>query len=162
MLSTNEIETLRKIEIYITEKFKDNNVSSNEIVDGELLNELSDFFKFEILGLCGCGCVNSTVKVVRDYLNIVKVRHSKDFNTGGKRTLESFNVAHKMMEETFGYNSVSDNGLLQYMAYDLDDRELTEHGTSIDGCWITVLGKICLYVFDLYVREHDDDKESGD
>lgn len=41
-------------------------------------------------------------------------------------------------------------GLLQFMAYILDDRGFTEHGSSIGGCWLTEKGEMFLTVLDAW------------
>lgn len=142
ILNEETIKILKDIRNYIKDHYPDSYIAHNQEKEGEeLLEECSDFFKYEILGFCGCGMNSLCVESVVNYLSIVKVQCELNFKT------------EKLYQEKFGINDVYSNGLILYMAYDLDDRELTEHGSNISGAWLTTLGDICLYVFDLLLKE---------
>jgi len=136
---------LRKIADYIKEHYPDSCIAYNDIESNmsgcELVEEISDFFSYEIIGLCGCGCPEDTIVSIRDYLQIVNDKRNEEWET----------IKNKFLEK-FGVETVYDNPLLQFMAYTLDDKGLTDHGTSIGGNWITDLGRMCLYVYDLYIE----------
>lgn len=133
---------LRKIADYIKEHYPDSCIAYNDRENNmsgyELVEEIADFFSYEIIKLCGCGCPEDTIISIRDYLQIVNDKRNEEWEAIKNNFLEKF-----------GVETVYDNPLLQFMAYMLDDKGLTEHGTSIGGNWITDLGKMCLYVYKL-------------
>lgn len=154
-MKTEQLEKVKEIRNWIIEKYpdsciavndKNNGPSSDDAVDNEgtncLLSEVRDHFLYEVMGLCGCGNTLSTMMDIRDYLMIVKISHE-----------QSFDIARNMLEKRFGVKYVSDNSLLQFMAYILDHNGLTNHGTSINGAWLEDLGKKCLTVFDMVFQE---------
>lgn len=139
---------LRKIADYIKENYPNSCIAYNDregnMDSFQLIQEISSFFSCDIIGLCGCGHPEDTIRSIRDYLQIVNDKNNDDFETTKKKFLEKF-----------GADSVYDNPLLQFMAYILDDKGLTEHGTSIGGNWITDLGKMCLYSYNLLDIEEE-------
>ena len=68
-------------------------------------------------------------------------------------------AGHRLLEEKFHHGHVCDDPLLQFMAYLLDDKGLTEHGTSINGAWLTDEGEVCLEVFNMYLGLDDEEEE---
>lgn len=102
---------------------------------------IDDHIKLEILGLCACGCPEDVMIAIGKYLNAVSLEHQHLKAVG--------------LKEAFGVDSVYNNSLLLYMAYDLDSRGLTEHGSSIGGAWITPLGMRCLTFIKEYYSEED-------
>ena len=109
-----------------------------------LLEKIGDFFKYNILGLCGCGTPETTLMAIASYLKIIVLNH--DDEKGG------FIEGRKVMKKKFKVEYVTDDPLLQYMAYDLDGRGVIEHGGNINGAWISEVGEKCLYVFDLLLK----------
>lgn len=153
---------LRKIADYIKENYPDSciayNDRDNHMSGCELVQEIADFFSYEIIGICGCGCPESTLICIRDYLQILNDKFAnKDVET--EKWIQICDDSEKRMIEKFKTRYVTDNPLLQFMAYMLDDKGLTEHSTSIDVCWATDLGKMCLYVYNLLDLE---DGEAGE
>ena len=98
-------------------------------------DELFSFFAYELIGICGCGMPEKAMIQVRNYLRCVSDHFDWD-----KREAE--------FQKYFGCTSVYDNPLLLFMAYILDEKELTEHGSGIGGAWISELGKMCLTVLE--------------
>lgn len=144
-----EVENnLRKIADYIKEHYPDSCIAYNDregnMSGYELVEEIADFFSYEIIKLCGCGYPEDTIISIRNYLQIVNDKLNEKWETTKEKFLKKF-----------GVEAASDNPLLQFMAYMLDDKGLTEHGTSIDGNWITDLGKMCLYVYKLLDIEEE-------
>lgn len=115
-----------------------------------LIDPLMNFFSYEIMGLCGCGCPEDTHRVIRYVLNIrndwmnknikydeVKNRYCSDLHID-----LSYDVHH---------------GMLQYILYDLNDHGILEHGSSVGGSWLTNLGKMYLDVLNAwYAREYSE------
>lgn len=154
-MKTEQLEKVKEIRNWIIEKYhdsciavndKNNGPSSDDAVDNEgtnyLLAEVRDYFLYEVMGFCGCGEKFSSMADVRDYLMIVNIRHE-----------QSFEISRNILEKRFGVKYVSDNSLLQFMAYTLDNNGLTDHGSSIDGAWLTDIGKKCLNILDIVFQE---------
>lgn len=136
----DEEMNLKTITKYITENYNDscfaNNIRSDD--DEYLLNELQGFFIYELLGICGCGDPELAIDTVIDYLSILN-----ETSNGMGKDIET---RESLFKEKFGYENIYGSGLFIFLAYILDDKQLTEHGSSIGWCWITDLGKMCLYV----------------
>ncbi len=150
------IKNLNDIRNYIIKNYPDSCIAQNDELNGptadprEMLKEISEFFKHDILGFCDCGCPLSTEEAVKDYLYAVNKRTSID---------DGWDIAETLLIKHFGVSAVSDNSLLQFMAYVIDNVGFTEHGTSINGAWIEDLGRICLYVFDLDLKVYESEEE---
>ena len=145
-------KNLIMIKSWLCDKYGSNRVSIDSSEGYELFNDIMEFMKFSILGCCGCGDIDSTLIAIRDYLYLVK--HRTDNNT-----TEGWNESKHMLKEKFGVDHISNDRILQYMAYSLDTMEFTDHGSSINGTWILDLGRIALYLFDLYFGEEDENNE---
>lgn len=145
------IKNLNDIRNFIKENYTDSCIAHNSprTTPCELLEEISDFFKYEILDFCGCGCPESSERAVRDYLYAINMRTDKK---SIKDTDERWNKSREYLNEKFKVKYSTDDPLLQFMAYTLDTKDLTDHGSSINGAWIEDLGKICLYIFDLELK----------
>jgi len=70
---------LSEIVEFVVEKYPDCCMASNNIVskgcredwyEEYLIDELMDFFSFEIMDMCGCGCPELTYELIRKILNI--------------------------------------------------------------------------------------------
>lgn len=135
-----ERKELVRIHNFIRDKYPKSCIAKNEQLNGfcpdniviyDLIKECSDFFLYEILGFCGCGCPETSMESVCDYLDIVDLRHTKSDDKLNR--YENSIKARKLMQDKFNVRDVYSDPLLQYMAYSLDDAGLTEHGSSIDG-----------------------------
>lgn len=126
--------------LFKKEKIKEtlNNVETPE----EKFNEIFDYFTWYLLGICGCGCADESIKCVRNYINIVKINHEKSFDEGKEQ-----------LKEIFGVYDVCSDPVLQFMSYVLDDKGLTNHGSNISGAWITNLGKILSWCYNIYIND---------
>ncbi len=98
------------------------------------------------IGLCGCGRPLDTWEMIHRYLKALKLR-SESVDEG--------------IEEVKNFY-MQNYGLAQFMAYILDDREYTEHGTSIYGAWLTDKGKDLLSILDIYMNEDIESDVFGD
>lgn len=94
----------------------------------ELKNAIKDEFSSGILGICGCGTPEIVRKGIYDYLTMIKNRYD-DPNSKA-------------------YEWIDNSWQNLCIAYYLDDKEFTEHGTGIRGCCIDKLGEWYLKIFD--------------
>ena len=131
---------------------KESNLSlENEVIVGNreewyeesLIDPLIDYYSYDVLRLCGCGCPNDTLDVIRKYLHIRKdwKDNKCDYDEVQQRYKTELNIDD---QDDIQW------GLLQFMAYILDDRGFTEHGSSIGGCWLTEKGEMYLTVLDAW------------
>ena len=146
---------LSEIAEHITEKYPDCCMACNNDVkqgcreewyEEYLIDLLMDFFTYEIVGMCGCGCPEDTYEVIRRVLNI-------------RNDWQKDNIEYEAVEERYktdlelDTNNDIDYGLLQFILYVLDDKEILEHGSSIGGCWLTNLGKMYLTVLNAWFEK---------
>ena len=121
-----------------------------------LIDELIDFFSFEIMNMCGCGCPEYTYDMIRIVLNIREDRFEKDikYEEVQKRYKEELHLDTK---DSLHY------GVLQFVLYMLDAKGIVEHGGGISSCWLTKLGRMYLTVLNAWHdREEKEKKEVGD
>lgn len=149
----DKLARIRELRSYVCRRYPESCCAYNKAATTyyDLVNEVANDFIYMVIGLCGCGCPDSTIEAIRDYLEIVRIRHTKD--DGG------FDRACAIMQEKFHHNYVCDDSLLQFMAYLLDDKGLTEHGSSINGAWLTDEGEVCLEVLNMYLGLDDEEEE---
>lgn len=119
------------IKKYIIHKYPNSGLNTCEDID--ILSELKEFFLYRHIGICGCGCPEDTIDIIIKYLKLLCI---KDM---GKRK--------KSMKDIFGCEYVDEDPLLQFLAYIMDNKNLTDHGSNINWCWLTTLGEMFLYVF---------------
>ena len=94
---------------------------------------LMDYFYYDRLKWCGCGCPEEAQTAIQHFLDA-----HKDFDhRKGK------------LKEYFGVESVYDETLLLCFAYTMGSAGFTEHGTSIAGAWLTQDGEDYLYCLEL-------------
>ena len=154
---------LSEIAEFVVEKYPDccmavNNVVSKgcreEWYEEYLIDELIDFFSFEIMNMCGCGCPEDTHDMIRIVLNIREDRFEKDikYEEVQKRYKEEL---HLDTEDSLHY------GVLQFVLYMLDAKGIVEHGGGISSCWLTKLGRMYLTVLNAWHdREEKEKKEN--
>lgn len=156
---------LLEIRSYIKSNYPDSCIARNDFVpgiasDSDLIMDCSDFVLYELLHFCRCGCPKNTMVAICDYLDIVEFGHMAKVDRNGKVIRASYHSnlidAQKQMQEKFKVAHVTDNPILQYMAYVVDDLGLTEHGTNINDAWITDLGKMCKFVLRLRIENDND------
>jgi len=143
----NKEYTMRDIAEYVISHFPDSCLAYNDknyhYNDDELIIELLDFFKYEIIGLCSCGDPNMCMKDIRDYLEIL---NTYDIECTTLEFKQSYKNKQFSFKQRFKCESMFENSLLLFMAYIIDKKELTEHDGSIGSAWITDLGRMCLQV----------------
>lgn len=89
--------------------------------------DAESFISIGILGFCGCGMPADALEYVRKALQLVD-----DVVIWGDRS------AHEQWEER-KRELFSDDGAEYFMWYFLNDKGLTDHGTSVPG-WLTDKG----------------------
>lgn len=97
-------------------------------IDGCDYNNPADEFWFALLGFCGCGINDHLMHKMFDYLCYCEWwRDNLDIN-------DMAVIREKM-------RSIGDEEFVSLLAYIADSKELTQHGTSINGAWLTDSGK---------------------
>lgn len=155
-------DNLKAIIKSIAEQFPESSLATDNVINDlrylsfdDVLKMAYEYFSFEVIGLCGCGAIDATIEVIAKYLAIVNfwttnIDHENIIDKRNEQTKSTFNVTN-----------ITDDPLLQFMAYILDDHNLTNHGSSINGTWITDLGIVCLYVYKVYLKTIDDEEEEN-
>lgn len=93
-----------------------------EIDDEEFLKS----FFVEAFEFCGCGCLSMSINFVRDILNCYE----------DEEGLSSPHLNLDKAEGVCGNDNITD-----FVLHWLDTVELTEHGSSVYGSWLTDKGK---------------------
>ncbi|MCM1295160.1 MAG: hypothetical protein NC311_06435 [Muribaculaceae bacterium] len=170
-ITKEQRENLTKMWEYIKNNYPDSCIAGNYKLNGQcpdnscdhdLIDMCSSFFLFEILPICGCGLPEITMETICDYLDIVEIRHTKSDDPMNRYS--GFDKARKLLREKYKVEYESDDPLLQFLAYAMDEVGLTEHGSSIHGAWITDLGRMCKYALRLRLAEElsDEGEEEGE
>lgn len=138
---------------YIAKHYPDSVLKANYELskdsESDRIEQIMDFFQFEVLGMCGCGCPEESLEAVRRLLHAYAWR-GDEFKAN---TLGEWQAMRKLMWVCeVGIEHVTDDPLWQFMAYQLDRAGLIEHGTSINGAWLTDLGQMCLDFLDNYLE----------
>ena len=115
-----------------------------------LIDSLMDFFSYEIVGMCGCGCPGDSCEVIRQILNIRNDANNLEYEQIQQRYKDDLHLDTKDLLQY---------GTLQFVLYMLDECGLLEHGSSINGCWLTDLGKMYLTVLNAW-HEQEERSES--
>jgi len=95
------------------------------------------------LGFCGCGVPDDALEFIGDVLRLM--------------SSESFEVG-KMLKLFKSEDNSNGNGMYYFILYQLDQKGLTEHGTSINLSWLTDKGKSLLSDIDEWIAN----KKIGD
>lgn len=93
-----------------------------------------DFIHSHILGFCGCGAPQLSIRYVRDVLKHIEAVHALprgDTRDDWGRVYDEWKEAGKAI--------FSSEGAEYFAYYVMDDKGLTEHGGSVPG-WLTELG----------------------
>lgn len=152
---------LSEIAEWVVEKYPDCCMSYNNVVskgcredwyEEYLIDELMNFFSYEIIGICGCGVPEDTYEVIRKILHIRKDWEDNKIE---------YDAVQKRYKDDLEVNTENDihYGILQFVLYMLDARHILEHGGSIGGCWLTDLGKMYLTVLDAWYEQNSKNEE---
>ena len=97
-------------------------------VNGCHHDDAKSFLQCHILGFCGCGAPEDSLRYIRDCL----------------RHIANLKQVHEKQAtyEAWGNEGKELMGRAEYFTrYVLDQKGLTEHGTSIKGAWLTDKGR---------------------
>lgn len=120
-------ERIELVDIFFVE-----DSDSHECLTQNYCTEMTDDEEFltsffvEAFDFCGCGCLSMSIKFVRDILNCYE-----DEEGLGAPYLNLDNT-----KEVCGNDNITD-----FMLHWLDTVELTDHGSSVYGSWLTEKGK---------------------
>lgn len=120
-----------KERIDLVNMFFDKDSISNESLSQNYCTEMTDDEEFlesffvEAFGFCGCGCLSMSIKFVRDILNCYEDEEGL-----------SPHLKLDKAKEVCCNDNITD-----FMLHWLDAVELTEHGSSVYGSWLTEKGK---------------------
>lgn len=149
---------LSEIAEFVVEKYPDCCMATNNVVDKGnredwyeeyLIDNLMDFFSFEVMDMCGCGVPEDTYEMIRKILNIRKSWSEENIKYDELQNIYKEEL-HLNTKDSLHY------GALQFVLYILDSKEIIEHGSSISGCWLTELGKMYLTVLNAW---HEQEKK---
>lgn len=152
-LGKGENMDINEIKDYIIKTYPNSNLAFNYAGNKEnynneqLIKECEDFFYYEKLNWCGCGCPEDAKKVIRDFLSILNITSDAWRFERDKRN-ELCALRDEAFKNRFGVGAVYDNELLLCLAYALDAAGFTEHGGSIGGAWIDTEGKMFLWLLE--------------
>ena len=96
---------------------------------GCFYGDAKSFIATSIFGFCGCGMPNEALEYVRKSLQLVD-----DLTNLVFPNIISYEDWEKRKKQVF-----SDNGAEYLMWYFLNEKELTQHGSSVPG-WLTQKG----------------------
>jgi hypothetical protein len=110
-------------------------------------DDAETFIQCHVLGFCGCGGPEESLSYVRDCLrhiaNLEIVRESKD---------GEYDAAYQAWEKA----GVELMGKAVYFTcYVLDQKQLTDHGVSVGGAWLTTKGKELLEDLDVILSKYE-------
>lgn len=117
----------------IIDIFFDKDSESYEYLTQDYYTEMTDDEEFltgffgEAFGFCGCGCLSMSIKFVRDVLNCYEDREEDNLSPYLKLD---------KAKEVCGNDNITD-----FILHWLDSVELTEHGSSVYGSWLTEKGE---------------------
>jgi hypothetical protein len=109
---------------------------------------LNDFY-YKKLKFCGCGCPSDTLFIVRNMLNVVKIRGDRWRDSKCKLTnQEVYEEYKKGIKEALNLKEEDDSviysineGIIESFYNVLTNVDVLEHGSSIGGSWLTDYGK---------------------
>lgn len=152
---------LSEIAEFVVEKYPDCCMAINNVVDRGnredwyeeyLIDNLMDFFSYEIVDMCGCGVPEDTYEVIRRILNI-RQSWSEEGIKYDELQSKYEKELHLNTKDSLHY------GVLQFVLYMLDSKEIIEHGSSIGGCWLTEWGKMYLTVLNAWHNREEKNEE---
>lgn len=125
-------------------------------------NFINDFY-FEKLNFCGCGSPSDTLYVIKNLLNVIKIRTDRwDLPDYNKNRHEYYNLYKKEITDCFNLKDYNTNNneysinesVIQCFLNVLNNCDVLEHGGGIGGSWLTKYGKQLLE----YLNELSDEE----
>ncbi|MGM7720586.1 hypothetical protein [uncultured Metabacillus sp.] len=107
----------------------------------ELIKERLNDFYYEKLKFCGCGNPGDTLKLIKELLNAINDKYVNEvpYEVHQNRIHSLFEFEDKSKPK-LKFTDIQ-NGIIQFVMYQLDLIEVLEHGGSIGGSWLTSYGK---------------------
>lgn len=93
--------------------------------DGCYHEDATDYYQVKEFGFCGCYMPTENLKLIRDGLNHLKTRSEYEYEEQIKRAVEIF----------------GNESSYAFFLYWVDKEELTEHGGSVWGSWLSEKGE---------------------
>ena len=112
----------------------------NELIEKDkqqVINDVKNEFQ-NLIGICGCGNPRIVYEGIYNYLYMLNDMYDK------KDPIKEINEEKSKNKIEWIY----DNWQNEFVAYILDNKGFTDHGTSIGGCWIEELGEWYLKIFE--------------
>ena len=103
------------------------------------LTAIIKYYYYEKLGWCGCGTPADALEAVAEYLQSV--------------TLKEIDERNAYYKDHYGCDRLWNNKLLMCLAYTLDNAGFTDHGSSINWCWLTDDGEYFLWAINQAIKE---------
>lgn len=97
------------------------------IIQEEDDEEFTEEFLTQAFNFCGCGCLSMSINFIKDILNCFE----KDDEVDGSPYL-SYSGLTDLCHE--------DGNIMDFILHYLDTVDLTEHGSSVYGSWLTEKG----------------------
>ena len=136
------------------------NIDKQKQEDGSYLDpegchhdDAESYIQCYVLGFCGCGMAETNLRYVRDCL-----RHIANLRLVWEKEKPESEAAYKEWDEA-GKKLM---GNAEYFTrYVLDQKELTEHGGSVGGAWLTDKGEELLADLDALLANESSSPTAG-
>lgn len=149
---------LSEIAEFIVEKYPNCCMAINNVVDKGnredwyeeyLIDNLMDFFSYEVMDICPSGSPQYTNDMIRKILNIRKDSFEKHMY---------IDEIHNRYEKELHLNALDlfHYGALQFILYILDSKGIVEYGSSVNMGWLTELGEMYLVVLNAWHEQEED------
>ena len=126
--------------------FFDKDSDSHESLTQNYFTEMTDDEEFlrsffvEAFDFCGCGCLYMSIKFVRDILNSYEDE-------------EGWSAPHLNLDKAKGV--CGNDNITDFILHWLDTVELTNHGSSVYGSWLTEKGEALRDYLKNFVEEEE-------
>ena len=135
----------------------DNDYSFDMSYDQDFYDETKDLLHYNVLKWCGCGNPEEADRAVLNYLNTLEYEDHYSYQDGGETLTQELHFGKTMdIREIYGGLNAP---LLLCLMYVLDAAELTEHGSSVYGAWLTTKGLIFRICLRKFFEEYDKENE---
>ena len=118
----------------------------------EEAKQVHDFY-FEKLKFCGCGRPEDTLLFIKNLLVIIDEKwkqektmdnHHERYTMFQNKLREVFEFENKQEDNT--HFSDTQEGIIQFVLYYLNEVDILEHGGSVGGSWLSEEGKNVLQI----------------
>lgn len=121
------------------------------------------FIHIGLFGFCGCGEPIKMMKYIKDVLFAINTKTNSVHELLESHSVREVYTDNKLKEIISEFDKVFKSEEIQLIVlYLLDKMELTEHGTSIYGSWLSEFGKNILHDLEIIFKEYDKEEEDND